>query len=165
MGNQAKFIADGMLGKIARWLRLMGYDVEYSKDISDNHLIDRARSSNRVLLTKDFELYRRARLKGVQAVYLRGSCLEEDLAQLARLNYITLKVDLKRTRCPLCNGSLREIGRFEAAKYVSPEIVEVHERFWICSKCGKVYWIGKHWISIQERLHEARKLLSSSNSR
>ena len=83
-----------MLGKLSRWLRLLGYDVLYFHDIADDELLRKAKESNRVLLTKDFTLYRRAVINDVEAIMLRGKCLEEDLALLAALNLIKLEFNL-----------------------------------------------------------------------
>ncbi|MCS7385618.1 MAG: hypothetical protein NDF55_02600 [archaeon GB-1867-005] len=156
--RQSKFIADGMLGKLARWLRLLGYDVEYCKDLSDEKLVELAKNSCRVLLTKDFELYRRAKFAGVEVLMLRGANLEEDLAQLAAIGLIKIEVDFENTRCPVCNHPLKAISREEFLKITSLSIPSDNDRFWICSHCGKLYWIGKHWKSIKARLLKARRL-------
>ena len=64
-----KFLADSMLGKLARWLRMLGHDVTYNIQLNDNELLELAKKENRVLLTKDLELYKRAAAKGIDALY------------------------------------------------------------------------------------------------
>ena len=89
-----KFIADGMLGKLTRWLRMLGQDVEYSNNMEDTDLLAAAKNENRILLTRDFELYQRALGKGVDAFYLEGSTGEEKLAELAKRYGIPLEIDM-----------------------------------------------------------------------
>jgi len=153
-----KFIADGMLGKLTRWLRLLGYDVKYLKDCQDPKLIEIAKNEKRILLTKDLELYKRSKILNIQAVLLRGSCLEEDLAQLAKSGYIKLEVNFQSTRCPLCNAPLKIVNRTEVKNNIPAKILQSHDKFWICSNCGKIYWIGSHWNSISLKLLKAKQL-------
>ena len=77
-----KFVADGMLGKLARWLRMMGHDVIYSVEFNDSELLELAKKEERVLLTRDLELYKRAIGKGIDAYYVEG----EDRAGTAGRN-------------------------------------------------------------------------------
>ncbi|MCS7366243.1 MAG: Mut7-C RNAse domain-containing protein [archaeon GB-1867-035] len=158
--SQKSFIADGMLGKLSRWLRLLGYDVLYFHDIADDELLRKAKESNRVLLTKDFTLYRRAVINDVEAIMLRGKCLEEDLALLAALNLIKLEFNRELTRCPLCNCKLKIIkNKDEIKNIIPPNILEKYDFFWVCNGCGKVYWLGSHWNSINKSLLKAKSLI------
>ena len=68
-----KFVADGMLGKLSRWLRMLGHDVKYSTELNDAELELLAKTENRVLLTKDLELYKHAVSKNIDASYVEGS--------------------------------------------------------------------------------------------
>lgn len=154
------FIADGMLGKLSRWLRLLGYDVIYSHDAGDDELLGEAKATGRILLTKDLNLYKRARVNGVEAVMLRGKNLEEDLAYLASLKLINLTFNEKLTRCPLCNSKLNATrSKRELEDIIPKNVLERYNFFWICSECGKVYWLGSHWQSINRTLMKARLLL------
>ncbi len=75
-----KFLADAMLGKLTRWLRILGQDVVYSVEFNDSELLDLAKKEKRVLLTKDFELYKRAISKGLDSYYVEGKTESEHLA-------------------------------------------------------------------------------------
>ena len=86
-----KFIADGMLGKLTRWLRILGYDVKYSNKLDDAKLIVASKKERRVLLTRDLELYKQAIAKGIDAFYLEGETGEEKLAELAERYNIFLE--------------------------------------------------------------------------
>ena len=75
-----RFVADSMLGKLARWLRMLGQDVMYSTELNDSALIEVAKKENRVLLTKDLELYKRAIARGLDAFYVEGKVESDRLA-------------------------------------------------------------------------------------
>ncbi|OYT52334.1 hypothetical protein B6U66_02280 [Candidatus Bathyarchaeota archaeon ex4484_135] len=155
-----RFLVDAMLGKLARWLRLLGYDAEYGRDASDDELLERARSEDRLLLTSDVELFRRALHSGVKAFLVKGSTEEERLAQLASKLGVKLEVDLKRSRCPKCNSPVVEVPK-EAVRGLVPEgSWSRYDRFWRCTGCGQVYWQGSHWANIEAVLSRARKLAS-----
>lgn len=79
-----KFLADGMLGKLTRWLRMMGHDVLYNVRFSDNELLELAKMECRVLLTRDLELYKRAIARGLDAFYVEGETEAERLAEVAK---------------------------------------------------------------------------------
>ncbi|MEM2914677.1 MAG: DUF5615 family PIN-like protein, partial [Candidatus Bathyarchaeia archaeon] len=78
-----KFLADGMLGKLTRWLRLLGCDIEYFHDADDEKLLKISTEENRVLLTRDYQLYRRASTHGVATFYVNGHTEVERLAELS----------------------------------------------------------------------------------
>jgi uncharacterized protein with PIN domain len=78
-----KFVADGMLGSLSRWLRMMGQDVEYSTLLDDDKLLALAKEEGRVLLTKDLELYKRANAKRIDVFYVEGKNEADRLAALA----------------------------------------------------------------------------------
>ena len=102
-----KFIADGMLGKLTRWLRMLGQDVTYSTQLDDAELLAVAEEEQRVLLTRDLELCQRATAKGVDAFYVEGRTEAEKLAELAGRFGFPLTIDLARSRCPKCNAIIR----------------------------------------------------------
>jgi len=151
-----KFVVDGMLGRLVRWLRLSGHDVLYARDLGvkpaeeDEVLIQTAKSLRRILLTSDVGLYRRGKKFGVKCVLLRGDNVVEQLVELSRFLGRKIKIDFEKSRCPLCNGALREVGRKDVEGQVPASVLIRHERFWLCKRCGKVYWEGKHWKSIIE---------------
>jgi uncharacterized protein with PIN domain len=77
-----KFLADGMLGKLSRWLRMLGQDVIYSVEFDDSELLELAKREDRVLLTKDLELYKRTIGKGMDAYYFEGKTESDNLRKL-----------------------------------------------------------------------------------
>ena len=149
---ELKFIVDSMLGSLARWLRMLGYDTLYYRRISDSTLLAIARDQNRVLLTRDKSLSTRARKSGVTVVYLPESNVESWLRVLRRTFGIRLEIPADDTRCPICNSPLRQVGGEEVKGEIPMYIWEKYREYWKCTECGKVYWRGPHWYSIEKIL-------------
>ncbi|MEM2099493.1 MAG: Mut7-C RNAse domain-containing protein [Candidatus Bathyarchaeia archaeon] len=152
-----KFIADGMLGKLSRWLRMLGYDVKYTNKLDDNNLTITARKERRILLTRDLELYQQATAKGVEAFYVRGENEAERLAEIAEHFGISLSINLENSRCPKCNTKLCGIQKEEVKDKVEKNTYVHYEKFWSCPKCSQIYWQGAHWSNIQSTLKTAKE--------
>ncbi|HYY91810.1 MAG TPA: Mut7-C RNAse domain-containing protein [Candidatus Dormibacteraeota bacterium] len=157
-----KFIVDGMLGGLARWLRMLGYETEYDSDLDDNSLLKNSQEKNAILLTRDEELHNRATANGVTSVLVQGETEEVRLAQLVNRLGISLDINMANTKCSTCGSELREISKEEAAGTVPSASLTLYERFWKCTgrDCGKMYWVGSHWKRIHQTLAEARKISS-----
>ncbi len=157
-----RFIADVMLGKLARWLRILGYDVVYDPTVDDETLVARAISEQRVLLTKDRPLIERWRKKLRSCGYLLLS--SDDWREQLRQTVEHFGLDLhnrRLTRCPECNGVLEAVPK-EAVRYKVPFYVFTHhEHFARCPQCGKVYWAGSHYermnAALEEILHKGHE--------
>ncbi len=136
-----KFIADVMLGKLARFLRMIGQDVIYFADADDDFIIYSAKETRRILLTRDVRLYQSARLLGIPAVLVCSNHVKEQLKEVIEA---TKLVPEKAKRCIVCNAPLKSVERCEIEGLV-PEFVWMrNSEFWICEGCGKVYWRGSH---------------------
>ena len=157
-----QFVVDGMLGKLARWLRMMGHDVEYSNKTDDSELLTIAEKQQRILLTRDLELYRRAIAKQVDAFYVTGKTEQEKLAQLAERFRISLDIDMSTSRCPKCNTQVQPVSKEMVAERVEKNTFEYYTEFWECPNCGQVYWQGAHWTKIREMLDNARQNLQKT---
>ena len=155
--RRARFVVDAMLGDVAKWLRLLGYDTLYSSRYRDWQLLKIAEGSGRVLVTRDNGLYWRARKRGLEGVYLFSDDIVDKLAELAFKIGIDLRADPSKSRCPECNGSLRVVkDKSRVSSRVPPRALESHNVFYVCSKCGKVYWEGAHWRNIRRIIEEAK---------
>jgi uncharacterized protein len=150
-----KFISDRMLGRLSRWLRIFGYDtLEIRKqENEDDVLLDMAEKENRILISRDVLLIRKALRKGIRT-YLVQSCeIMEQLREM-RLEF-QLNLEPKMEICTLCNSIIRKIEAFEieilkTKEYVYPDKLEKGTEFWLCDNCGQVYWKGTHWKKIME---------------
>src|SRR6266496_5356306 len=103
-----RFLVDGMLGGLARWLRILGHEVRYDAGAKDNDLLAIAGEENMVLLTRDQELYQRAVAKKIASALVVGETEEERLAQMASSFGVRLEANMAETRCPECGASLME---------------------------------------------------------
>ncbi len=157
-----RFLVDGMLGGLARWLRILGQDVRYDASKEDNELLRIAHEENMVLLTRDEELYQRALARRISSALMLGETEEERLAQIASIFDLDLYVDMTETKCPECGAGLKETPKSDVADEVPKTSLELYDRFWRCANqnCEKVYWVGSHWDRIRQTLEEARKLAS-----
>lgn len=160
-----KFVADGMLGKLTRWLRMLGHNVKYSNRLDDTQLLMIAKKERRVLLTRDLELFQRALTRGIKAFYVDGQNEAENLAKLSGKFGISLEVDMTLSRCPKCNAKVRPIQKEKVADRVERSTFSRYNEFWECPKCGQIYWQGAHWTRIRKTLEEAREIQNKQSWR
>ncbi len=151
-------LADAMLGKLARWLRLLGYDTLYIHD-DDVILAARARAEQRILLTRDHELSER---KGLQTILVASGKLEEQLTQI--LTTVGPLPPDTPPRCMECNVPLIEISREEAQIEVPPYVAQTQEHFRRCPQCRRIFWHATHWEGIQNRLTQVTQQLAEQDS-
>jgi hypothetical protein len=161
-----RFLLDGMLGKFARWLRMLGYDAIYENNLSDAELISIAKRDRLILLTSDEELFRRANMRSVESFLVTGRGEAERLANLAARYKLNLEIDTASSRCPVCGFPIEERPKSEVEKLVPPATFKVYQTFWVCTnpKCAKVYWQGSHWEKIVQTLENARKILETGTN-
>jgi len=149
MPPRPRFAADEMLGSLARWLRIMGYDTTYERDRGDDEILRRSMEGGRTLLTRDEELARRGQ---PSSLYITSDELDRQLLQVMQAHY--LEVDESLARCTVCNGELRSVPKEEVGGDVPAGALENNHEFFRCASCGKVYWKGSHWNNIRRRLAE-----------
>jgi hypothetical protein len=156
-----KFLADGMLGKITRWLRMIGCDIKYFNDLDDEELISISVKEKRVLLTRDIELFRRAVSKGADAFLVEGRDEIEKLAEIGKHFDLNLEIDVEKSRCPKCNARIHPVSKSEVEGRIPPATFKFYDEFWECPSCKQIYWQGSHWKRIRRTLSEARKKMRS----
>ena len=149
-----KFIADAMLGRLARWLRILGYDVSYESSISDNDLIARAIREHRIILTMDRKLAERESAKN--SLLVNSPFYKEQLKQVITQYNIDYKSGIF-TRCLVCNGLLEPIGKEKIKDNVPPYVYSTQDEFDICQQCGRIYWSGTHRVKMLKMLDEILK--------
>ena len=136
------FIADTMLGKLARWLRVMGCDVAYYREIGDAELVERAERSGRLILTRDTLLVRRRKVRN-NHFFVEGDHFRDQVRQVVRAFAIEPFAGFL-SRCLECNALLQEIDRKSVEGRVPPYVFVTQEHFQICPNCGRLYWGGTH---------------------
>jgi len=142
-----RFLCDAMLGRLATWLRILGYDTVYANTADDHALARQARAEGRILLTRDTQLVQR---RGIRALLITSDELEEQIRQV--LTEFGLKPQALLSRCPVCNTPLRPLPRERAQARVPPYVFQTQASFHECPTCERVYWPGSHWARIRQRL-------------
>jgi uncharacterized protein with PIN domain len=148
-----KFAADRMLGKLAKWLRLLGYDTTYSNDLSEDEYLAQV-NEGRMLLTRNTRLKRKVTKD--KLVFIRDNDPKVQLQEL--ISGLRLRPEPKRffTRCTLCNEVLDPTEGADVYGRVPDYIWTAHDRFSRCDRCGKLYWEGSH---LERNRKEIMKLL------
>ena len=136
-----------MVGTLAKWLRILGYDTCFDPDMDDHQLVRLARAEDRVLLTRDRELARRP---GLNAVFVTSQSLEAQIGQV--LSELNLEPERSFSRCPVCNEQLAEVDRQAARDRVPAYVARTQKSFRACPVCQRVYWRGTHWQQMDEQL-------------
>jgi uncharacterized protein with PIN domain len=147
-----------MVGTLAKWLRILGYDTCFDPELDDHQLVRLARAEGRVLLTRDRELARRP---GLNAVLLTGESLQAQIGQV--LTELNLEPERSFSRCPVCNEQLAKVDRETAHARVPAYVARTQELFRACPGCRRVYWRGTHWQQMGEQL--ARILEGHTNKK
>lgn len=143
--NRIKFIVDMNVGKLAPWLRALGYDVVFVNPISDSELVEIALSENRILLTKDTGIMKRRVVASgrLRALLIEGKDWRKQLVQV--VHKLKLKTDSRFTRCLKCNTPLETCLRSELKSDVPALVYRTQDSFLWCPTCLKNYWQGSHW--------------------
>ncbi len=140
--RKTRFVVDVNLGKLARWLRLLGFDTLYRNDYSDTELTRISVEEKRILLTRDRFLLRRKII--THAYWVRAHDPDEQIAEvLKRFDLSAQVVPFKR--CLECNGPIRDVEKSDIADQLKPLTRRYYSRFYRCETCGKVYWRGPHY--------------------
>jgi uncharacterized protein len=139
------FLADAMLGSVARKLRIFGFDTLYIAHAHDDEILKIGIEQGRVILTADKELFKRVVKAGARGVLVNGGSDVEDLVHILAKNGVT-SVDLGGvgSRCSMCNGLLEERRPEQVKGGVPDKVAARHSEFYQCTACGKVYWEGGH---------------------
>lgn len=140
-----QFLCDQMLGTLAKWLRILGYDAAYARSGNDDALVERAATEQRLLLTRDKELAERTD----NAILIGSTELEEQVQRVIEASGADIREDALLTRCTVCNMPVVAVDKAQVKEEVPPHAYRKHERFWKCPSCGRVYWKGTHWDNMR----------------
>ncbi|MEA1958903.1 MAG: Mut7-C RNAse domain-containing protein [Chloroflexota bacterium] len=147
-----KFIVDANVGKLARWLRMLGYDTIFDRNLDDGELVAKGLRDGRVLLTRDTRIMLR---RAVTSGELRAMLTPEDnpVDQMRRV-IAEMKLDRDRefTLCLECNEPLVPRRKDEVGNLVPPYVFKTQSQYFQCSRCERIYWRGTHWQHMREVL-------------
>jgi len=157
--GEVRFVADVHLGRLARMLRLLGFDVVYDCQADDRELLRCSLAENRVLLTRD-----RALLKHGDLIY--GTWVRNVHVQLQAIEVLR-RFDLGQfiaplTRCPLCNGCLKHVAKHKVADRIPPRTAAWLDDYFQCETCRKLYWQGTHVERIRDQIAQILNALQTS---
>jgi hypothetical protein len=127
--------------------------------MTDKALIQKAKKTNRVLLTRDLQLFQRAISRGAEAFLIESTNEAQNLASLAKRFGFKLEINLKASRCPKCNTQIRSVRKDEVVNRIPKTTSTYYNEFWECPNCKQVYWQGAHWRRIKKTLREASEAL------
>ena len=145
-----RFIADVMLGRLARWLRILGYDVLYSNGFADEEIVELAQEDDRVILTRDVRMLER---RGAQNhVFIESGDLDTQMEQVIGALHLE-RLELF-SRCLECNRILEIETREAVEGRVPPYVFGTQEFFKSCPECSRIYWPGTHRDHIQQRVEK-----------
>ena len=148
-----KFICDDMLGKLAKFLRALGYDTFYDREIKDHQLLRRAAEEDRIVVTKDRKLIQVRTIP--KYVLIWGNQPLEQLDELKQKAGLVIDKGSIFSRCLECNTPLTPIEKDRVKDKVWPYIYQTQDRFWQCTRCDKIYWAGTHIQRMQEKLKKS----------
>lgn len=161
--SPVRFVVDGMLGSLARKLRMFGFDTLYYNSIDDDKIMAIGKEEHRILLTCDKTLFQRAINAGIESVLLNGSEDIDDMAHvLQNIKISDIEFLPPESRCPVCNGMLDTCGKDSVNKSVPENVLNAHEQFYVCRECGKVYWEGSHMKKLQQFAFAVKERLSNA---
>jgi len=153
-----KVLCDQMLGTLAKWLRICGFDTFYEhENMTDDELLKQAELENRLIISRDKELIFRGKRRNLSVLELHTTDIDEQLQQVLK----KIKIEKKNilTRCTLCNSILQPIDKKEIKGKVLQNIFESNQQFWYCISCQRYYWMGTH---CQHMLKKIKHLIKES---
>ena len=155
-----RFIVDSNVGKLAKWLRMLGYDAVFFEGDDDAYMIDRALKESRVILTRDTQIMKRGVITSGR---LKATLIDSDEPESQILQVIeTLHLDFQSrtfTICLECNQPLEERSKEEVKERVPPYVFKTQTQYMECPVCHRIYWRGTHWQAMLwklERLTRSR---------
>ena len=152
--REIRFVLDGHLGRLAAYLRMLGFDTWYQNRVDDAVLAQISKEEHRILLTRDQGLLKRSAV--THGYWVRATAPREQLREvLARFD---LQHQAKPfTRCLSCNGLLRPALLAEVKDTVPENAARFYSEFWRCAACGNVYWPGSHYQRMARLIEETRQ--------
>ena len=151
--DSPRFIVDQNVGKLARWLRMMGYDTRLFSGDNDSHMVALAQKEDRVILTRDTQIMKRRVVTSgqVAAILIEGDEPERQIHQVIT----TLNLDPQSrpfSLCLECNYPLVAKSKTEVADLVPPYVFRTQSHYMACPRCHRIYWRGTHWQAMTEKL-------------
>jgi len=146
-----KFLLTKEVGRLAKWLRILGFDTEYIKKDNASAVIIQALREERIIITRNSRLPKSG---GLRIEVIRTQDLKQQLQEILKTLNISLDTRLMFTRCIICNAELVHIAKDKVKDKVPEYVFKTQNYFVTCAKCNRIYWQGTHWGNVQEALKE-----------
>lgn len=159
-----KFLADAMLGSVARKLRIFGFDTEYMAHTDDDEVLQAGVDQGRIILTADKEFFKRIVKHGAQGILVDGTGDLDDLVHILSKIGITAVKIAAGSRCASCNGPLEGRTLAQVEEIVPAAVAGRHSEFYQCALCGKVYWEGGHMKKLRAFANKLQGRLTADAS-
>lgn len=140
------------LGKLARWLRILGFDTEYDASLNMQECINYCQEYNRIFITRSNEANKRAEILGIQSFVIKKTNISDQLKELSIRGIKLPKLDIGKARCSLCNGKILLCTASEVKALIPEGSKKRYQEFYRCNACNQPYWEGSHWIRIRETI-------------
>lgn len=155
-----EIVLDGMLGKLSRWLRLLGVKTVYLKDVDDAEITRFLRlHSDSFFLTRDRTLHATLEKTGLKSLLVPEGREEDVLAWVLERLGVEPVFEPEKALCSICGSPLRKVGRDEVLGKIPERVLNAYSEFYVCTGCGQVYWLGTHVIEIKRRLEKVRCII------
>jgi len=152
-----QFIADMHMGKLAKWLRMLGFDTYYRRELHDPEIAERSANEHRIVVTRDLGLLKRNQVQ--LGYWVRSQNPEEQLVEVMKRYQLDVFMQ-PFTRCMTCNGLIEPVAKASVRDQLTDRIAQELDEFFQCQQCAQVYWKGSHYdrmVGLVESLRGARK--------
>jgi uncharacterized protein with PIN domain len=156
--SELRFLVDRTAGKLARWLRILGFDAEYIATCEPASIARQARQSGRRVVTRNKRLADRL---GADAMLLESEQLEEQIRQVVA--GVGPELCDPFSRCNVCNARLVGVEKEQVKGRVPRYVYSHHEDFAVCPICGRYYWQGTHWRNMADEITRIVEVESHEN--
>jgi uncharacterized protein with PIN domain len=154
-----RFILTRELGRLAKWLRILGYDTEYYKNPNVSSLIIRALQEGRIILTRN---HRISLQSGPKVAVIEAEAIKTQVQEVLERFALFPDAESMFTRCTLCNRELSGIEKKDAEGRVPEYVYQTQNDFYTCPECRRIYWAGSHWGNVEATLKEITAFLSDA---
>ncbi len=145
-----------MLGKLARFLRFLGYDTLYRSKESIDEMLEESFQSKRILISQSQKVILLSEKKKTQSIHLTSTDISSQLQEIRESLGLSIIFPPETMRCSVCNGNLSFKEKQELLDRIPEGTAKHYDEFWECDSCAKIFWLGSHWEDIKRVIEEIK---------